>query len=152
MKVPRKIQVLESIFDPWKQQKDYQTSAMQGRTDYGATASFIGTMRDFNEGDDVSMMELEHYPAMTEKQLNLIIDNAAEKWPIQNVLIIHRVGKILPSEPIMLVAVWSVHRAAAFDACRYLMEELKHRAPFWKKEHLTKGDSRWVEKNTDGYS
>ena len=150
--ITRKIEILETIFEPWLAQKKYQEESMQGRTDYGATASFIGTMRDFNEGDDVSMMELEHYPAMTEKQLNLIIDNAADKWPIQNALIIHRVGKILPSEPIMLVAVWSAHRAASFDACRYLMEELKHRAPFWKKEQLTEGDSRWVEKNTDGYS
>jgi molybdopterin synthase catalytic subunit len=142
---------LDDLFDPWQAQKDYQQSSMQGKTDYGATASFVGTMRDFNEGDDVTVMELEHYPKMTEKQLNAIIDITEEKWPIQNTLILHRVGKVLPGEPIMLVAVWSAHRAAAFDACRYLMEELKHRAPFWKKEQLASGDSRWVEKNTDGF-
>jgi len=147
----REISIIEGIFDPWQTQKDYQTKSMQGKTNFGATANFIGTMRDFNEGDDVSGMELEHYPQMTEKQLNLIIDIAEEKWPIQNTLIVHRIGKILPGEPIMLVAVWSAHRAAAFDACRYLMEELKHRATFWKKEQLSRGNSRWVEKNTDGF-
>ncbi len=148
----REVRILESVFDPWQIQKEYQETSMQGRTDFGATASFIGTMRDFNEGDDVLSMELEHYPKMTEKQLSSIIDTATKKLPIQNVLIVHRIGKILPSEPIMLVAVWSAHRAAAFDACRYLMEELKHNAPFWKKEKLVQGNSRWVEKNTDGYS
>ena len=148
----REISILETAFDPWLAQRDYQQRSMQDRTDFGATASFIGTMRDFNEGDDVSVMELEHYPKMTEKQLNGIIDIAGDKWPIQNVLIVHRVGKIRPGEPIMLVVVWSAHRAAAFDACRFLMEELKHRAPFWKKEQLATGESRWVEKNTNGYS
>ncbi len=118
----REIRILDSLFDPWQVQRDYQENSMKGRTDFGATASFIGTMRDFNEGDDVSSMILEHYPKMTEKQLNSIIDNAEKKWPIKNVLIVHRVGEILPSEPIMLVAVWSAHRAAVFDACRYLME------------------------------
>ena len=147
----RHIEILETVFDPWQIQKNYQQKSMQGKTGYGATASFIGTMRDFNEGDDVAVMELEHYPEMTVKQLNAIIDIAEDKWPVQNTLIVHRVGEILPGEPIMLVVVWSAHRAAAFDACRYLMEELKHRAPFWKKETLVQGNQRWVEKNTDGY-
>jgi len=146
----RKVEILESIFDPWKIQQDYQNLSMQGKTDFGAMASFIGTMRDFNEGDNVNSMALEHYPAMTQKQLNQIIDEACEQWPIQNTLVVHRVGEILPAEPIVLVAVWSAHRAAAFDACRFLMEALKHRAPFWKKENLVKGSSRWVEKNTAG--
>lgn len=151
-RVPREIKILEKVFDPCLAQKSYQETSMEGRTDFGATANFIGTMRDFNEGDDVSFMELEHYPKMTEKQLNQIVDQASKEWPIQNALIVHRVGKIMPGEPIMLVAVWSAHRAAAFDACRYLMEELKHRAPFWKKEELVTGESRWIDKNTDGYS
>ncbi len=147
----RKIEVLESKFDPWKLQQDYQRQSMQGKTDYGATASFIGTMRDFNEGDDVTSMVLEHYPKMTEKQLNEIVDEASEKWSLLNVLIVHRVGKILPAEPIVLVTVWSSHRVDAFEACRFLMEELKHRAPFWKQETLKEGVSRWVEENTAGY-
>ncbi|MEE9326645.1 MAG: molybdenum cofactor biosynthesis protein MoaE [Cocleimonas sp.] len=144
----RKIHIVESIFDPWQLQKDFQDKEMQGRTDYGATASFVGTMRDFNEGDDVHSMELEHYPLMTTKLLNQIVDEAYQKWSMQNVLVVHRVGEILPAEPIVLVAVWSAHRGAAFDVCRFLMEELKHRAPFWKKERLETGSSRWVEENT----
>ncbi len=150
--IPRQIKILETVFDPFLIQKDYQEKHLKNRTDYGATASFVGTMRDFNEGDDVSLMELEHYPQMTQKQLNQMVDKAAEQWPINNVLVVHRVGQILPGEPIMMVAVWSAHRAAAFDACRYIMEELKHSAPFWKKEQLLSGSSRWVEKNTDGFS
>jgi len=150
-KIQRKVMILDGVFDPWERQKDYQQESLRDHANFGATASFIGTMRDFNEGDDVSSMVLEHYPEMTTKQLNRIIDIAENKWPLLNTLIIHRVGHILPSEPIMLVAVWSKHRAAAFDACRYLMEELKHNAPFWKKEELSAGGSRWVEKNTDGY-
>ena len=151
MTTPRKIEVLESIFDPWKLQQDYQTVSMQGKTDYGATASFIGTMRDFNEGDDVASMVLEHYPKMTKKQLSEIVDEACEKWSLLNVLIVHRVGKILPAEPIVLVTVWSSHRVDAFEACRFLMEDLKHKAPFWKQETLKEGDTRWVEENTAGY-
>jgi len=151
MNTLRKIDVLESVFDPWKLQQDYQTNSMQGMTDYGATASFVGTMRDFNEGDDVTSMVLEHYPKMTEKQLNQIVDSACEKWSLLNTLVIHRVGKILPAEPIVLVAVWSSHRVDAFEACRFIMEELKHRAPFWKQETLKDGGLRWVEENTAGY-
>lgn len=147
---PREIKIITSVFDPFQSQKDYQGKSMKDKTDYGAVASFVGTMRDFNEGDEVSFMELEHYPEMTQKQLNEIVDKTCDKWPIKNTLIIHRVGKILPGEPIMMVAVWSAHRAAAFDACRFLMEELKHRAPFWKKEQLKTGGSRWVDKNTPG--
>ncbi len=151
MGTPRKIGIFESIFDPWKLQQEYQLSSMQGKTDYGATASFIGTMRDFNEGDDVTSMTLEHYPKMTEKQLNEIIDVAANKWSLLNILVIHRVGKILPAEPIVLVAVWSSHRVDAFEACRFIMEDLKHKAPFWKQESLKDGSYRWVEENTAGY-
>ncbi len=150
-RIPRNIQIIETVFDPLQAMRDYQRTELENATNFGATASFIGTMRDFNEDDSVSAMQLEHYPAMTEKQLNQIVDIASDHWLIKHVLIVHRVGKIKPGEPIMLVAVWSVHRAAAFDACRFLMEELKHRAPFWKKEQLGSGDSRWVEKNTDGY-
>ena len=105
-------------------------------------------MRDFNEGDSVTAMTLEHYPGMTEKELEAIIDDAKAKWDIIDALIVHRVGDIHPADPIVLTAVCSAHRAAAFDACRFLMEALKSRAPFWKKETLNNGDTRWVEKNT----
>ncbi len=147
----RKIIIVDSPFDPLAMQSDYQAQSMRGQTNYGATANFVGTMRDFNEGDDVQSMILEHYPAMTEKQLNIIVDEANEKWPLQNTLIIHRVGEIFPAESIVLVAVWSAHRVAAFEACRFIMEDLKHKAPFWKKEVLTTGANRWVEENTKGY-
>lgn len=146
----RKVSIVEKQFDPLKFQAEYEAESMDGKTDYGATANFVGTMRDFNEGDDVLSMTLEHYPAMTAKQLNEIVDQAYEEWPIHNVLIVHRVGEIFPAESIVLVAVWSAHRNAAFDGCRYIMEALKHQAPFWKKEALTVGETRWVAENTNG--
>ena len=146
----RKIIIVDESFDPLKFQLDYQVESMGGKTNYGATANFVGTMRDFNEGDDVLSMTLEHYPAMTINQLNEIVNQACEKWPIQNTLIVHRVGEIFPAESIVLVAVWSAHRNAAFDSCRYIMEALKHQAPFWKKEVLSAGTSRWVAENTKG--
>jgi molybdopterin synthase catalytic subunit len=95
-------------------------------------------------------MTLEHYPGMTDRELTAIIEEARQRWPIIDALIVHRVGNIQPGEPIVLTAVCTEHRAAAFDACRFLMEALKHRAPFWKKETLSDGSRRWVEKNTPG--
>ena len=135
---------------PWTEIEIFQTKHLMGSANYGATASFVGTMRDFNEGDDVSSMFLEHYPKMTEQQLQGLVDKAHEQWSILHSLIIHRVGLIHPGEPIVLVAVWSAHRGAAFDSCRYLMEALKSTAPFWKKEELLNGSQRWVGKNTKG--
>jgi molybdopterin synthase catalytic subunit len=117
---------------------------------YGATAVFVGTMRDFNLGDSVVRMSLEHYPGMAERQLVQIADQAIVRWDLVDVLVIHRVGVIQPGESIMLAAAWAAHRGAAFDACRYIVEELKHAAPFWKKETLERGE-RWVENNTHGY-
>lgn len=143
------VELRTSGFDPWAEVQRYQEGmASQGK--YGATSVFVGTMRDFNEGDAVRAMTLEHYPGMTEKHLHAISDEAARRWDIFDTLIIHRIGEVRPNDPIVLVAVWSAHRAAAFEACRYLMEELKSRAPFWKKEALEEG-TRWVEKNTPGY-
>jgi molybdopterin synthase catalytic subunit len=136
---------------PWKLLEAFQATNLAENTDYGATSSFIGTMRDFNEGDDVTSMFLEHYPQMTERQLQDLVKQAKDKWTLLHTLIVHRVGLIKPGEPIVLVAVWTAHRAAAFDACRFLMESLKSTAPFWKKEALTDGSERWVSKNTDGH-
>jgi molybdopterin synthase catalytic subunit len=146
------IKIHEGYFDPWQEIVSFQKDNLDGVTSYGATASFVGTMRDFNEGDDVVEMTLEHYPMMTRKQLEDIIELSSAKWPIQHVLLSHRVGVIGPADPIVLVAVWSAHRAAAFDACRHIMEELKHKAPFWKKESLLGGTTRWVSENTSGTS
>ncbi len=145
------VSLFTSPFDPWKTLQAHQQQELRSG-EFGATATFVGTMRDFNEGDEVRAMALEHYPGMTESQLQRIIDSANDRWPLQEVLIAHRVGDIVPGEPIVLVACWSAHRAAAFDACRFLMEELKSSAPFWKKETLNDDSHRWVEKNTDGYS
>lgn len=144
------IEIKKSPFDPYAVLTAYQ-GAMQSAGGYGATASFVGTMRDFNEGDRIERMTLEHYPGMTEKHLQKICGIAHERWTLIDSLVIHRVGVIEVGEPIVLVSVWSAHRGDAFDACRFIMEDLKHTAPFWKKEKL--GDrERWVEKNTGGYS
>lgn len=119
--------------------------------EYGACASFVGSMRDSNEGDGVVSMELEHYPGMTERELDTIEREAGERWTLLGSLIVHRVGEIAVGEPIVLCACWSAHRKASFEACRFLMEALKSRAPFWKKETLASGQTRWVERNTPGY-
>ncbi|MFW2372151.1 MAG: molybdenum cofactor biosynthesis protein MoaE [Gammaproteobacteria bacterium] len=142
------VEIHHLSFDPWQAIQNYQQQHMDAGK-YGATASFVGTMRDFNEGDQVTAMTLEHYPGMTESYLDKICDEAKSRWDIIDCLILHRVGEVMPNDPIVLTVVWSAHRAAAFDACRFLMEELKSRAPFWKKENLEDGH-RWVEKNTPG--
>ncbi|MBU1191490.1 MAG: molybdenum cofactor biosynthesis protein MoaE [Gammaproteobacteria bacterium] len=143
------IEVLTQAFDPWQRLQDYQTQRVAAGS-YGATAIFVGTMRDFNVSDNVQSMTLEHYPGMTEKYLETISRTAAERWAVLDSLILHRVGDLAPNDPIVLVAVWSAHRKDAFEASRWLMEELKSKAPFWKKEKLADGE-RWVEKNTEGY-
>jgi len=140
--------IRHTAFDPHAEERAFAAKLPVGRV--GAQASFVGTMRDHNEGDGVQAMTLEHYPGMTERELDAIVAEAHERWDLIDVLVVHRVGDILPGEPIVLTAAWSTHRAAAFDACRFLMEALKSRAPFWKKETLADGSSRWVEKNTPG--
>lgn len=115
-----------------------------GRTDIGALAIFVGQMRDLNEGAAVSAMELDHYPGMTEKALEAIAAEAMARFPIQDCLIIHRVGVLRPADPIVLVAAVSAHRDAAFDAARFIMDYLKTDAPFWKKETTIDG-ARWVD-------
>ncbi|WP_045224977.1 molybdenum cofactor biosynthesis protein MoaE [Methyloterricola oryzae] len=138
-------------FDAYHELERYQSGRLPGNFQFGATASFVGTMRDFNDGTAVANMTLEYYPGMTEKCLERIVESELAKWPDMDCLLVHRVGDISPGESIVLVAVWSSHRGPAFDACRKIMEELKARAPFWKRETLPTGEQRWVEKNTDGY-
>ncbi|MBT9567329.1 MAG: molybdopterin synthase catalytic subunit MoaE [Thiobacillus sp.] len=116
----------------------------QGRTDIGAIASFVGLARDMNEGSGVRAMTLEHYPGMTEKSLAAVVDDASTRWALLGVTVIHRVGRLLPGDPIVLVAVASSHRGEAFAACEFIMDALKTRAPFWKKEETPEGE-RWVE-------
>jgi molybdopterin synthase catalytic subunit len=128
-------------FDPWQELARFEATLVNGK--YGASASFVGTMRDFNAGDNVEAMTLEHYPEMTQKFLDTICTEASQRWQLLDCLIIHRYGEIRPGEPIVVTAAWSAHRAEAFEACRYLIEELKARAPFWKKE-ITDAGERWV--------
>ncbi len=143
------IEIRPQPFDPWREVAHYQGNMLDKQGKFGATAVFVGTMRDFNEGDDVQSMTLDHYSGMTEKHLLSICDQAFEKFDILDALVLHRVGKIFPNDAIVLVAIWSAHRAAAYEANRFVMEDLKSRAPFWKKETLKEGE-RWVEKNTPG--
>lgn len=110
----------------------------------GAVASFVGYVRNSNEGDAVTALELEHYPGMTEKVLHAIAAEAAERWPILDCTIIHRIGLLQVQAPIVLVAVASAHRHAAFEACAWIMDALKTQAPFWKKEYIGE-QSRWVD-------
>lgn len=144
------VEVTARAFDPWRRVQEHQAAHIASGS-YGATAVFVGTLRDFNEGDGVRAMTLEHYPGMTEKHLEQLGRNAAARWDLLDTLIVHRVGDLAPNDPIVLVAVWAAHRKDAFEASRWLMEELKSRAPFWKKERLDDGAERWVEKNTAGY-
>ena len=110
----------------------------------GALASFVGLVRDINDGSDVRGMRLEHYPGMTEKALAAIVDEAGQRWPIYDALVIHRVGPLRPCDQIVLVAVTASHRGEAFAACEFIMDYLKTRAPFWKCEETPEG-ARWVD-------
>lgn len=115
-----------------------------GQAQVGAVVSFVGTVRDINDGAGVSEMELEHYPGMTEKALEDIVDQAKSRWKIIDALVIHRVGPLKPLDQIVLVAVTSAHRGEAFSACEFIMDYLKTEAPFWKKEQTSTG-ARWVD-------
>ncbi|HEV7413188.1 MAG TPA: molybdopterin synthase catalytic subunit MoaE [Casimicrobiaceae bacterium] len=110
----------------------------------GAVASFIGLVRDENDAATVHTLTLEHYPGMTEKALDGIVDEARRRWAIYDAVVIHRVGELAPTDQIVLVAVSSAHRGDAFAACEFIVDYLKTRAPFWKKE-LTPDGERWVE-------
>ncbi|HYP82625.1 molybdenum cofactor biosynthesis protein MoaE [Variovorax sp.] len=111
----------------------------------GAVCSFIGTVRDRNDGDDVAAMELEHYPGMTEKAIEAMIDEAHRRFDILGARVVHRVGRLAPADQIMMVAVTSMHRGESFRACEFLMDYLKTQAPFWKKEQAPQGGARWVD-------
>lgn len=131
------------------QEQDFDISAelaalRKGDARVGAVVTFLGTVRDMNDGSEVKGMTLEHYPGMTEKALQEIIDQAKGRWDIYQTLVIHRVGLMQPEEQIVLVAVTSAHRGEAFAACEFIMDYLKTAAPFWKKEDTPQG-SRWVD-------
>lgn len=134
------ISVQATPFDPAGEEQAIRS----GSPHTGAVVSFLGLMRDINEGDQVSGMTLEHYPGMTEKALESIVDEASGRWQLDAVRVIHRVGELLPEDPIVLVSVASRHRGEAFRACEFIIDYLKTRAPFWKKERTPDGD-RWVD-------
>jgi molybdopterin synthase catalytic subunit len=110
----------------------------------GGVVSFVGTVRDMNEGASVAAMELEHYPGMTERALEDIVEQASTRWPLFGALVIHRVGPLLPLDQIVLVATSAAHRGEAFAACEFIIDYLKTDAPFWKKEQTPEG-ARWVD-------
>jgi molybdopterin synthase catalytic subunit len=114
------------------------------RRDVGAVASFVGIVRDVNDGASVAGMTLEHYPGMTERSIQAIIDEAKSRWGIFEALVIHRIGELRPQDQIVLVIVTGSHRGDAFAACEFIMDYLKTQAPFWKKEQTPQGE-RWVE-------
>jgi molybdopterin synthase catalytic subunit len=131
------------------QENDFDLSAeiaalRKGDPRVGAVVTFLGTVRDLNDGTQVKGMSLEHYPGMTEKALEEIVSQAKARWDIYRALVIHRVGPLLPEDQIVLVAVTSAHRGEAFTACEFIMDYLKTAAPFWKKEETPEG-SRWVD-------
>ncbi len=140
------IRLLEDAFDPWVLLAE--RFGQENDPGAGAQDVFIGYLRDANEGQTVQRMQLEHYPGMTERVLTQIVADARTRWSLRDVLVVHRVGLLLPAQAIVVVAVRAVHRAPAFAGCREIVERLKHEAPFWKKEWLADGSSRWVMHNT----
>lgn len=133
------VRVQSAVFDVGEEQQ----RLLEGRHDTGAVVTFTGLVRDFNERPDVEALSLEHYPGMTEAALHDIARQATARWPLDGIRIVHRIGRLSPGDPIVLVMVASAHRRAAFEACDFLMDYLKTRAPFWKKEHTASG-TYWV--------
>ncbi len=147
------IEIRPSRFDPWLELARYQNDSGLLPGSYGACSAFTGTMRDFNQGEPINDMVLEHYAGMTEKLLTDHAELLMSCHGLLELLVLHRVGRVLPNDSIVLVATWSVHRKAAFEACREMMEHLKSRATFWKKETLKEtlkdpsnsARQRWVD-------
>jgi molybdopterin synthase catalytic subunit len=139
------------------QREDFDVAAIiekmrAGNPAIGAIASFIGLVRDINDEAPVASMTLEHYPGMTEKALAAIVAEAQARWELIAVSVVHRIGELRPTDPIVLVAVASAHRGDAFQACEFIMDFLKTRAPFWKKEENSQG-TRWVaSRDSDGHA
>ena len=143
-----KIEIMNAKFNPWEALVDYKKNVLLNDSRIGATSVFVGTVRDFNDNEEVENMELEHYPGMTEKYLEDMVNSAIKKYNIIDGLVIHRVGLLEPTDPIVVVATWSEHRENAFNATRDIMEALKAQAPFWKKESTNNG-FRWVKPSVE---
>ncbi|TXG78620.1 MAG: molybdopterin synthase catalytic subunit MoaE [Rhodocyclaceae bacterium] len=134
------VRVQEEAFDVGQE----LAALTSGRVDVGAVASFVGLVRDRNDGQGISAMTLEHYPGMTQSALEEIVEQAKSRWDLLDVLVVHRYGRLVPGDPIVLVLVSSAHRGEAFSACEFVMDFLKTSAPFWKKE-VTPDGARWVD-------
>lgn len=143
------ISLRDQPFDPYAELAAFTALLGQARLIYGAQAHFIGTMRNLNEGDSISTLWLEHYPGMTEREITRIVEEERKRLNFGPALVIHRIGKLEPGEPIVLIALFSAHRRAALDGTQRVIERLKHEAPFWKKEQTPEGE-RWVTSNTKG--
>lgn len=139
------VRIYSDVFDPWAEVARTEQQLPRGKC--GAGVVFVGYLRDFNENNSVQAMSLEHYPGMTERHIEKIASEAVVRWELSHVLVAHRVGHLNISDPMVLIAVWSAHRAAAFDACRTIISDLKSQAPFWKCERRESGSS-WVTQNT----
>jgi molybdopterin synthase catalytic subunit len=138
--MPARVSIREADFD-----LSAEVAALRaGDPGVGAVVSFIGTVREFSDGQDVLGMELEHYPGMTEASIEAMIDQAMARFDIRAARVVHRIGALRPTEQIVLVAVSSAHRGQAFQACEFLMDYLKTQAPFWKKESTAEG-AHWVD-------
>jgi molybdopterin synthase catalytic subunit len=140
----RRIAVQEADFDIGREWAELRSS-LSGRA--GAMAAFCGVVRDQFETDSVSNLELEHYPGMTEKSIESVLDRAEKRWPLDAIVVIHRVGSLAPGDQIVLVIATSRHRQAALEACTYVIDLLKTEAVFWKRETLATG-SRWIESSS----
>ncbi|MCY4051629.1 MAG: molybdenum cofactor biosynthesis protein MoaE [Gammaproteobacteria bacterium] len=140
------IQICPEAFDPWSEISDYPARSKMKPGSYGACSVFVGFMRDFNLGNKIQCLELEHYHGMTEKLLTEHAEKVDQQYGLLELLVLHRVGMIYPQDPIVLVATWSAHRAEAFKGCHDMMEYLKANATFWKKESLANSQhQRWVD-------
>jgi len=145
------IRITSDPFNPWLELTDYEKSHPELKAQVGGLATFVGSMRDHNAGTEVKAMDLQHYPGMTDKFLERVLNEAVSEWSLIDALIVHRYGPLLPGDPIVLVAAWAAHRDEAFKACRYMIDELKTRAPFWKHETTPEG-KRWVASTGDASS
>ena len=140
-----RVELLPHAFDPFAELSRQQQAMKPGS--HGACASFTGDMRDNNSGREVTAMDLEHFPGMTEEHLLQIAQAASKRWGVLDLLLLHRTGRVEPGDTIVLTAAWAAHREAAFAAARFMIEDLKSRAPFWKKEYTPEGE-HWVKGNT----
>ncbi|NOX27880.1 MAG: molybdenum cofactor biosynthesis protein MoaE [Gammaproteobacteria bacterium] len=137
----------EFEFLPYQRLQEYEEQCRKPG-ESGAAVTFVGSLRDMHEDFPVDAMTIECYPEMALQEIEKVCDAATKQWQVDDYLIMHRYGKVEPGDALVLVAVWSTHRSQAFDACRYIIHYLKHKAPFWKQEHHGE-QSRWLQGNTD---